>query len=102
MANPPSDPGDPFSTSLPKTLRDVASECSDPEQRDSLSRRADELERTEARLNTLASSSNDALKNFRSEVEARRRHRELPAWFVVLVLLAFAAFLGLVALKHHV
>lgn len=101
MANPPPDAGGLFSTPLPEELRKSASEMADPQARASLRESAARLERAEARLNAAASSGHEALDRFRAEVEARRRSKALPAWAVAIVLLAFAAFLVLVGLKHY-
>lgn len=102
MQQTASDRERPFSTVLPSELRKAAAECSDLAQRASLLAQAENLERTERRLNALASSGREALEQFRADVERRRRSYELPGWVVAVTLLAFGAFLVLIALKHYV
>lgn len=91
-----------FSTSLPNELRRAASETKDPALRRSLLQQAEKMELAEVRLNSVASSGQEALDSFRADVRTRRRSRELPRWVVAVTLLAFAIFLVLVALKHYV
>jgi hypothetical protein len=93
---------DSFSTVLPQELRKAAAECKDPAQRASLLEQAEKMEVAERRLDALASSGHEALERLRGEIESRRRSYELPGWVVVTTLLAFTAFLVLVALKHYV
>lgn len=102
MSQPTPDRERPFSTVLPDELRKAAAECTDPAQRASLLERAENMERTERRLNALASSGHEALERFRADVARHRRSYELPGWVVAITLVAFTAFLVLIAMKHYV
>ena len=102
LSQAPQDPREPFSTAVPDELRRAAAATTDPATQESLRKNADAIELAQRRLNALSASGDDVIESHRAWVASQRRVYELPGWVVAVVLLAFAAFLVLVALKHHV